>query len=158
MNENNDEREGYPVDPGQVKAGDLMAFVYYVKVKQVRDGGARLDVEGVDQGVGTFEVTGKELIATSFSADQFQEEVRVSMTQAAQILVSSFNRPLTVCFVKKKGDVRVLRGRLLYPEPLLGRSYVEDLDVPGKSRIRLVDHRTLKYLIVDGIKYRVKAH
>jgi hypothetical protein len=81
----------------------------------------------------------------------------VTMTRAAEILITSFNRPLTVRFVKKQGGERVLRGRLLRPEPLLGRSYVEDLDAKGDSRIRLVDHRTIKCLIVDGVKYTVKG-
>ena len=40
---------------------------------------------------------------------------------------------------------------------LLGRSLCEDLDLPeGRNRLREVDHRTIKYLIVDGVKYVVK--
>jgi len=33
---------------------------------------------------------------------------------------------------------------------------VEDLEVKGVNRLRQVDHRTIKYLIVDGVKYMVK--
>lgn len=107
-------------------------------------------------GMGAFSVNGQELIDRAFSADQYVTEERVTMTQAAEILISSYNRPLTVCFTKQGGEQRVLRGRLIKPEPLLGRSSVEDLDVKDGHRIRLVDHRTIQYLIVNGKKYVVK--
>jgi hypothetical protein len=150
------ERQRHRVDPSRVKAGDLMAFVYYGKVKRVNDGGTSLVVAGIHRDQGEFAVTGAHLIASSFSADQVLEEVTVTKTRAAEILVESFNRPLTVCFIKQEGGRRVLRGRLLQPEPLLGRSYVEDLDAVEKDRVRLVDHRTIRFLIVDGVKYTVK--
>jgi hypothetical protein len=143
------------VDPGRVKVGDLMAFVYYVKVKRVGDGGATLQVQDLDNEE-ELAIRGKRLIAGSFSADQYEHEEKVTMTRAAEILIASYNRPLTVCFVKQRGEQRVLRGRLLQPEPLLGRSHVEDLDVTGRNRIRLVDHRTIRYLIVEGVKYTVR--
>ena len=50
-----------------------------------------------------------------------------------------------------------MRGRLITPEPLLGRSMVEDLDLAvTEHRQRLVDHRTIKFLIIEGVKYIVK--
>lgn len=148
------DRVTHQVKPNKVKSGDLMSFVYYAKVKdvipvntlQVYDLDAKMD----------FRVQGKELIERSFSADYFEEEIKVTKTKAAEILVSSHNRPLTVCFEKANGDERVLRGRLVTPEPLLGRSMCEDLDITDKDRLRLVDHRTIKYVIVEGVKYVVK--
>jgi hypothetical protein len=96
------------------------------------------------------------LIERGFSADQFQEEVQTTKTRAAEILISSHNRPLTVCFEKSDGSERVLRGKLVTPEPLLGRSMMEDFDIKTGNRLRLVDHRTIRYLIVEGTKYSVK--
>jgi len=150
------ERQRHRVDPKRVKPGDLMAFIYYGKVKRVNDGGTSLTITGINREQGEFVISGEHLITSSFSADQVLEEVVVTKTQAAEILVESFNRPLTVCFIKQEGGRRVMRGRLLQPEPLLGRSFVEDLDVTEKDRVRLVDHRTIKFLIVDGVKYTVK--
>src|SRR5215207_9269536 len=110
MSETTGGRRG--VDPKRVKPGDLMAFVYYTRVKKVEAKGASLLVEGLDGGQGEFSVAGADLISRSFSADQFGEERKVSRTRAAQELVASYNRPLTVCFVKKNGEERTLRGRL----------------------------------------------
>lgn len=137
----------------QVKVNDVMAFVYYTKVIDSTLKG--LLVRNVDSDV-EFRVEGKELIERSFSADQYHETIKVSKTRAAEILVSSYNVPLTVCFEKQDGEERVLRGRLVRPEPLLGRSMVEDLDIADSHRQRLVDHRTIRYLIVEGVKYEVK--
>lgn len=104
-----------------------------------------------------FWIKGAELVRECLSADQHVAEETVTMTRAAEILVSSYNTPFTVCFTKAEGEERVLRGRLVQPEPLLGRSQVEDLDIDrSKHRIRQVDHRTIKWLIVGNVKYTVK--
>lgn len=151
------ERKSNKIAASKVKTGDMMAMVYFVKVKSVR-GPNEIYVEDLYHGTSDIEVRGKELIENSYSADQFTEEMKVSKTQAADILIHSSNRPLTVSFLKADGEERVLRGRLIKPEPLLGRSMVEDLDKPvtEKNRLRQVDHRTINWLVVDGVKYIVK--
>jgi len=157
------ERKSHPTDPGRVKAGDLMAIVHYVKVKRINQSGNQMVVEPLDGSGQNIDVMGRELIAAALSADYFAEEVATTMTDVAQKLVESHNRPLTVCFTKQakkneeEGEERVLRGRLISHEALLGRSYVADMDKPEKDRVRLVDHRTIKWLVVDGVKYTVKG-
>ena len=141
------------VDTGKIKVSDIMSFVYYTKVKTIVCD--TIVVHDLDDGNKEISISGKELLEKSFSADQFEKEENISKTRAAEILVHSPNRPLTVCFLKAKGEERVLRGRLVKPEPLLGRSMVEDLDVKGEHRLRQVDHRTIKWLTVDGVKYTV---
>lgn len=55
------------------------------------------------------------------------------------------------------GENRTLIGHLDRTEPKLGRSSVTDLEIPiGEHRQRLVDHRTIQWLIIDGTKYIVK--
>jgi hypothetical protein len=132
-----------------------MAFIYYAKVDK-NESGHTLRVFDLDNNKDMW-VQGQQLIEHSFSADQFDHEEKVTKMRAAEILVHAYNRPLTVCFVKQDGEERILRGRLIKPEPLLGRSSVEDLDIIGKNRVRLVDHRTLKWIIVDGTKHVVKS-
>lgn len=158
-------RKQHKVSAERVKPGDLMALVHFVRVLEVAPGGESMKVHDLDHDRGDLNITGRSLVENALSADQYEEEVRVTMTRAAEVLVASHNRPLTVCFVKQgskrtgegAGEERVLRGRLIEPNGLLGRSLCEDLDLPeGQSRLREVDHRTIKYLIVDGVKYVVK--
>lgn len=116
----------------------------------------RMSVVNADDG-SKFDIIGKDLHDKLLSADQFSEEKKVSKTEAAELLVSSYNVPFTVVFTKADKTDRTLRGRLVSPEPLLGRSHVEDLDVEDpKKRLRLVDHREIKSLVVNGVKYVVK--
>ena len=52
------------------------------------------------------------------------------------------------------GEERVLRGYLQSTEPKLGRSMVIDLAIPeGRHNIRLVDHRTIKSIVLKNVRY-----
>lgn len=152
-NDQND-RVVHAVVPSKIKSNDLMAFVYWAKVQ--KSTANRLDVKNVDSDM-EFQVHGTELMERGFSADQYAEEIKVSKTRAAELLLGSHNRPLTVCFEKADGEERTLRGRLVSAEPLLGRSMCEDLDITDKNRLRLVDHRTIRWLIVEGVRYVVNT-
>ncbi len=142
-----------PTDPAAVQVGDLLTLVYYTKVSSNRRFDQTLLVQDVDRDT-PFEIRGDPLVQACFSADRFAEEVKVPRTRIAEILTRSFGVPFTVCFCKENGDERILRGRLVEWEAMFGRSRVEDLDIPkGENRLRLIDHRTLKWLIVRGVKY-----
>jgi len=136
-----------------VNKNDLMAIVTYVHVNQA--GSDKLNVKDVDRG-SDFNVIGRELITNMLSADSYTQEKKTSLTEVAEILSRSYNTPFTVEFTKKDGELRKLRGRLTKTEPILGRCYVEDLDVTEPNKTRLVDNRTLSSLIVNGTKYVVK--
>jgi hypothetical protein len=140
-----------------IEKDHIMAVIHYIKVK----GHAPNEFwgEDLDQPGKSMKVVG--LLDRSFSADQYASEEKVNKTRAAEILIHSVNRPFSVCFDKSDGKERVLRGRLIKPEPLLGRSMVEDLDAKPeqgdlRGRVRQVDHRTIKWLIVENKKYIVK--
>lgn len=151
-------RPFHEVKHDQVQPGHLMAFIYYAKVESVHAGGERLQVVGLTKGAPPrFGVDGKDLVTGALSADQFHETIQVSMTEAANILVESPNTPLTVCFIKKDGTDRILRGRFLAEEPRLGYSWCEDLEKPEGDRVREVNHREIKWLIVRGVRYEVKG-
>jgi hypothetical protein len=158
-----EDRRTHQTDPAKVKPGDLMAIIHYVKVNAINGARDQMDVAPLEKMGTNIKVTGRDLIANALSADYFAEEVTTTMTDVAEKLVTSHNRPLTVCFIKQAkkgeedGEERVLRGRLVKHESLLGRSYVEDLDKTENDRIRLVDHRTIRWLVVDGVKYTVKG-
>lgn len=160
------ERKTNPTDPSKVAPGNILAIIHYVKVADINQDASLMSVAPLNTGgkkVPNILVEGRDLVGQCLSADYFAEEIKTTMTDVAEKLVTSHNRPLTVCFTKQpgkgqeEGEERVLRGRLLSHEALLGRSYVEDMDKPENDRVRLVDHRTIKYLIVDGVKYTVKG-
>ena len=152
------ERTTHKTNPSRVKPGQIMALIDWVEVTYINDTATVMHVKNLGtSGAKTFKVEGRDLIESGLSADLYEEEQMVTKTRAAELLVTSPNRALTVCFEKQDGTDRILRGRLVAPEPLLGRSHVEDLDIPPtEHRLRLVDHRTIKYLIVEGVKYNVK--
>jgi len=150
------DRKKHPTNPQTIKAGDVLAIIHYAKVKGSQNDGDELLVEDVDYPGKVIRVQGKELVARALSADHFEEEVKLTKMQAAEILIESHNKPFTVNFVKVDGQERTLRGRLIRPEPLLGRSMVEDLDEVTSNKLRQVDHRTINWLIVEGVKYVVK--
>jgi hypothetical protein len=103
-----------------------------------------------------YNVRGSSLVEKFISADTFTQEKKVTRTELAEKLVSAGSLPFTVCFLKSRGEERTLRGRLLEHEDLLGRSMVHDFDVGSGAPMRMVDHRTLLWLILNGVKYTLK--
>lgn len=113
-----------------------------------------LDLVDVDDKK-TFSVNGQDLIDSLANGCQYTLKKTVTLTEVAEILTTAHQKPFCVCFVKANGKDRNLTGRFVSTEPLLGRSYVEDLELQ-QDRLRLVDHRTIKWLIVDDTLYEVK--
>lgn len=90
------------------------------------------------------------------SADTFKEIRRITRTEMAQILSDACCDVFTVTFIKQDGSERVLRGRVVQSENILGRVMVEDLDLSTSMNYRQVDLRTIKNLVIQGIKYVLK--
>lgn len=151
------------LNPSDVEVGDIMAIVTWVRVEDKLSAGKILGVRDLYDEKKTFTVSGGEIVKGCFSADRYGTTEYVSKTRAAEILIASHNRPLTVEFVKKEGEKRKLRGKLLKHEVVMGRSWCEDFDAkkddgtPDPNRLRQVDHRTIESLIVNGFKYEVKT-
>ena len=140
------------IDENKIQKDDIMSFTYYVKVKKVE--GKSLIVENLEDH-SEIQISGIKLIQNAASANVYDDEVKESKTKVAEMLVNSNHKPFTVCFEKADGTERILRGRLIHQEPLLGRSKVEDLEVQEQNKMRLVDHRTIKWLIINNTKYIV---
>ena len=153
----------------KVKVGDLVLAKTYVRVTEVgvnkQDPSVpEIIVENVERNQ-KFLIRGDDLIDELDSADSFTKTTKATMTELAKTLSTSHETPFTVNFNKQltvknikegkeHGDERTLRGKLIAPEPLLGRSQVEDLDIKeGEYRFRSVDHRSINWLIVDGVKH-----
>ena len=119
------------------------------------------------------------------NSDVYKEEVKVNLTELATKLAEANSQCFTVCFTTKVNEKDVqeklsivkakdlknaatakalakeilvgrestLIGRLSRAEGKLGRSLVIDLPTQG---FRQVDHRTLKWLVINNTKYIIK--
>ncbi len=153
----------HKTDPAEVEKGHLVAFIYWAEVQEVEenDGDYKVTVQDLDRDT-AFAVSGNELIGASMSADIYNEEVRANQSDVILAMMKLYNTPFTVCFDKKDGTERTIRGRLIEPDGLRGRSKVEELidadgkPVPTEKRFKQVDHRTIKWLIANGVKYIVR--
>jgi hypothetical protein len=138
------------------RIANIVARTIYAKITSIAPGHTEMLCDDLIHG-GNFRVVGGELIESFSSADTYESEESLTKTALAEKLVSAGPLPFTVCFIKSKGVERVLRGRLLEHENLLGRSLVHDFDVTKGPPLREVDHRSLKWLIVNGVKYTLKG-
>ena len=119
------------------------------------------------------------------NANVFATEEKLPLTKVATRLTEANNTAFTVCFnckvdekvVREKlskcnakdmkdeaavkalakdlllGRESTITGRLSKAEGKMGRSLIIDLNSQGFAQ---VDHRTLKYLVIDNVKYIVK--
>jgi hypothetical protein len=158
-------RTRHKTDPLMIKPGDIIQIIHYAKVVRKEygfphHGEHTIHLEDLDGGH-PFSATGDDLIKRTNSADQVHETQTITATEAEALLLTLYNVPFTVRFLKqadpKTGvrEERTLRGRLIGPAPF-GRTQVEDLDQPLKSRFRLVDNREILDLVVHGVKYVIK--
>jgi len=141
-----------------IKQGHIVSTTRFLQVDSVESlpkGQQKVSVTDLVDGM-QFEIHGVDLVDDLDSANEFEKTKKLSRTDLAKKLTESYNIVFSVCFDKADGTERVLRGRLMKPEPLLGRSHCEDLEVTKGCKLRLVDHRTLKWMIVEGVKYTVK--
>ena len=81
----------------------------------------------------------KQLLATLKPEDLLNAEV---LRQTAKNII--------------KGEETTIVGYLRNREPKMGRSSIVDLNAPRPNNIRLVDHRTINWMIFKGIKYVAK--
>lgn len=134
------------------KKNDAVQITYNTIISEV--GSDYLKVRDVEKGI-EFYIRGDSLLATTLSADFFSRQEKLTKTELAEKLLNSHGKIFKVEFAKQDGGLRTLRGYLAKTEPVLGRSYCVDLDIEDKNKLRLVDHRTINYLIIEGVKYHV---
>lgn len=142
-----------PAVKSRFNPGEFAAVTHYVKVTNV--GADQITVEDVNLKNMKFDIKGKELLDNAKSASHFTETKKVSRTELATMLSTCYNTPFTINFDKADGQNRTLVGKLVEPEPILGRSKVFDFEEPTVAW-KQADHRTLHWMIVNGVKYQVK--
>jgi hypothetical protein len=137
-----------------INPGELISYTDYLTVKSVNPREGSIEVENSTGQ--SFTVRGKSLIEGMNSGSQYTETKKVSRTQLAEVLQSVGDKVFTVVFDKADGSERTLTGHLLNTENHMGRSNVRDLRIKTGNPLRQVDHRTLKSLVVNNIRYTVK--
>jgi hypothetical protein len=133
--------------------GNVVSLTHYVTIDKIESDGS-LQVSDLDRNM-KFKVKGDEILGSMKSASYYTKTEKISKTELAKKLTESFNVPFSVNFDKADGTTRTLVGRLIAPEPLLGRSKVFDFE-DTKAVFKQVDHRSLHWMIVDGVNYEVK--
>ena len=170
-------------DTAKIKVGDRFSETqYYICTEVQRERIQVRNERGYEFGIG------KEIVREGlFSANQFQDEQKVTRTELVEILEGAKDTIFTVNFQKQikpedmskrlkqlagqkilasksaalakdllAGEERTLVGYMLDVEPKMGRSQVIDLEAEGDHRLRLVDHRTLNWIIIRNVKYVLK--
>ena len=163
--------------------GDRISETQYYEIKELvrMDGGRGARVQN-ERGF-EFTISARIIEEGMYSANQHVLEEKVTRTEMVEVLENAGDTIFTVNFNKQvdakavlerlkaskvattikaakmllEGNERTLVGYLLSTEPKMGRSQVIDLEIdPSKHRIRLVDHRTLNWIIIRNVKYILK--
>lgn len=153
------------MDAKKLAEGDIISKIIYAKVTKldIKFTGfhaAQLVAECTDLDDGTqFWMEGEELIGTCLSTDVYESTIKLPLTELATTFTKVGTRPFTVGFIKQDGTERLLRGRMVRPDNVLGQSLVQDLDIQsiGQNPLRTVDHRSIKFLIVSNTFYGLSS-
>jgi hypothetical protein len=175
-------------DAKKLSKGDRLSRVSYMDVVSVLPTNIKVRNEHGLVWYISKDIISQECYSTQYDKDDVK---KVSKTEIAEILVNArdaiievnFNKQATVESIEKNldvletlsesgirkklkslldGDKRTLIGYVIGSEPILGRSYVIDLEKDSgnnpnhDARQRLVDHRTINWLVYKNIKYVVK--
>lgn len=142
-----------PVKLEDLQEGHYFSIVQYYQFIGIEQEGYKRGALAVNVQNGQQTYVGKEIVELCVdSAAHYTSQEKVNRTRLAELLEQAKDAVFTVYFTKKDGTHRTLIGHLLQLEPKMGRSYVYDLENKGT---RLVDHRTLEWLIIKGTKYFV---
>lgn len=166
-------------DPSKLAEGNWFSGTNYYEAVEER--GAYVLCKRAD---GVEVEISKDILANEMhSANAYDSEVLLWTTQLAEMLAQANNKCFTVCFAKMldegviseklasagakpdeaglvslakdllAGQESIITGRLARKQPRFGRSLVMDLT---RNDFRQVDHRTIKWLIINNTKYIVK--
>jgi len=107
--------------------------------------------------VEALENAGDSVFTVTFCKRVNQKDI-VANFQALDKIPSSKTELNKIAKVLLAGTERTMVGYLDSTEPNMGRSKVVDLEVSaGKHQLRLVDHRTVKELILQDVRYVLKG-
>lgn len=132
------------------KKGNIVQLIHNCEVLEVISSN-KIKVRDKERDMEFF-IEGTALLK-SLNDENYVKTEKLSGTDIARKLISTHGNIFVVHFIKDDGTPRTLRGYLKGVEDVRGRSFCVDLDVEDDNKIRLVDHRTIQWLIFDGVKY-----
>lgn len=141
------------LDLKKLKVGEKISYTDYFTVNDI----TKDSISVLDKESRAIYITGKKLIESKFySNSQFNKTMKIGKNELAQKLLNTGDKIFTVCFTKANNEKRILIGHFHSAEPFLGRTNVIDLEVASTDKTkghRLIDNRTIQWLVTDNIKY-----
>lgn len=148
------------VDVKKLKPGDIVSNTEYFVVESIGNKGSFKEYVFARTLDGTQSISFDLLKYNSYKTPtQFTETKKVPRTKIVEILQRHVqSHAFLVEFKKKDGSDRTMVARMINFCGLFGRSEVMELKHDGTQKSfmeqkRLVDHRTIKRLVFNGVEY-----
>lgn len=101
-----------------------------------------------------------DIFTVNFNKQPTDESVTTKLSEATVADLGTAATRKALAKRLRDGEERTLIGHLVATEPVMGRSKVVDLeqqfDKPNTYAMRLVDHRSINWLILANVKYTHK--
>lgn len=139
----------------EIKVGDVLCMSFDFRVIGVDVSGNKTEVivESVKDKT-RFRLCGDDTFAEARSADFFTTTIHSSKTGICDILSNcSVNDVFTVNWTKANGSLRTIRAKLIDINHL---GYIRVRSLDNNNEMRIIDTRTIHWIIINGKKYVVK--
>ena len=138
----------------ELRVGDKLSTTVYYTVTGVQNG--RIKV--VDETGSTLTISNPIIERESYTAVQYDEEVKVSRTELVRALQSAGDTIFKAVFKKKNGERRELVGRRVpgSDDTCFGRTEALECLQGTRPQKRQIDHRTLEEVTIFNKKMRLK--
>lgn len=142
----------------KIEKGELLSFTNYFRVNEHDTTNNTVTVQEIKTGE-LIKIQGDELLEQLVSADYYESTVKLTKAEMINKLLSAGDKVVTVNFTKQDGTIRTLQGINPIAEVNLGRTQIIDLQVIEKNPndktrgIRLVDNRTINFIVLDKVMY-----
>lgn len=138
----------------ELHVGDKLSTTVYYTVTGIQPG--RVSV--IDETGSTLTISNPIIERESFTAVQFEEEVKVSRTELVKALQNTGDTIFKVVFKKKNGEARELIGRRVpgSDDTCFGRTEALECLQGTRPQKRQIDHRTLEEVTIRNKRMKLK--
>ena len=138
----------------ELKVGDHLSTTVYYTVQEVNNG----KIVVVDETGATLTISNSIVERESFTAVQFNEEVKASRTELVQALQTAGDEIFKAVFKKKDGTLREMIARRVpgSSDTLFGRTQCLECVAGGAPKKRQIDHRSVEEVTIRNKKMKLK--